>query len=44
MAINNFQLLIGKMLSSALRCMAHGGLSITKTSNEIEKRLTERNE
>ena len=31
---------VGKMLPSALRCTALGGLSITKTSKEIEKRLT----
>ena len=30
---------VGKMIPSALRCTAHGGLSITKTSKEIEKRL-----
>jgi len=30
---------VGKMLPSALRCTALGGLSITKTSKEIEKRL-----
>ncbi len=30
---------VGKMLPSALRCTALGGLSITKTSQEIEKRL-----
>jgi L-serine dehydratase len=35
---------VGKMLPSALRCTALGGLSITKTSKEIEKRLAQRNE
>jgi len=35
---------VGKMIPSALRCTAHGGLSITKTSKEIEKRLAEKNE
>jgi L-serine dehydratase len=30
---------VGKMLPSALRCTAYGGLSITKTAKEIEKRL-----
>ena len=30
---------VGKMLPSALRCTALAGLSITKTSKEIEKRL-----
>ncbi len=30
---------VGGMLPSSLRCTALGGLSITKTSNEIEKRL-----
>ncbi len=30
---------VGKMLPSALRCTALGGLSVTKTSKEIEKRL-----
>jgi L-serine dehydratase len=30
---------VGKMLPSALRCTALGGLSITPTSKEIEKRL-----
>ena len=34
---------VGKMLPSALRCTARGGLSITKTSREIEKRLAEKN-
>ena len=33
---------VGKMIPSALRCTAHGGLSITKTSKEIEKRLAEK--
>jgi len=32
---------VGKMLPSALRCTALGGLSITKTSLEIEKRLAQ---
>ena len=32
---------VGKMLPSALRCTAKGGLSITPTSKDIEKRLTE---
>jgi L-serine dehydratase len=31
---------VGKSLPSALRCTALGGLSITKTSREIEKRLS----
>ncbi|MCP4140612.1 MAG: hypothetical protein GY755_10045 [Chloroflexi bacterium] len=35
---------VGKMIPSALRCTAHGGLSITKTSKEIERRLAEKNE
>ena len=35
---------VGKMLPSALRCTALGGLSITKTSKEIEKRLTQKND
>ncbi len=35
---------VGKMLPSELRCTALGGLSITKTSREIEKRLTQNNE
>jgi len=30
---------VGKMLPSALRCTAKGGLSVTKTSKEIERRL-----
>ena len=30
---------VGKMLPSALRCTGNGGLSITETSKEIEKRL-----
>ena len=30
---------VGKMIPSALRCTALGGLSITKTSKEIESRL-----
>ena len=33
---------VGKMLPSALRCTALGGLSITKTSKEIEKRLAKK--
>ena len=33
---------VGKMLPSSLRCTALGGLSITKTSREIEKRLISR--
>ena len=33
---------VGKMLPSALRCTANGGLSITPTSKEIEKRLHKR--
>jgi L-serine dehydratase len=33
---------VGKMIPSALRCTAYGGLSITKTSKEIEKRLAEK--
>ena len=32
---------VGKMLPSALRCTANGGLSITNTSKEIEKRLAQ---
>ena len=32
---------VGKMLPAALRCTALGGLSITKTSLKIEKRLSE---
>ncbi len=35
---------VGKMLPSALRCTALGGLSITKTSKEIEKRLAQKND
>ena len=35
---------VGKMLPSALRCTALGGLSITKTSIEIEKQLTQNDE
>jgi len=34
---------VGKMLPSALRCTGHGGLSITTTSKEIEKRLAQTN-
>ena len=30
---------VGKMLPAALRCTALGGLSVTKTAREIEKRL-----
>ena len=33
---------VGKMLPSALRCTAYGGLSITKTSKKIEKRLAQK--
>jgi L-serine dehydratase len=33
---------VGKLLPSALRCTAYGGLSITKTSKEIEKRLAQK--
>lgn len=32
---------VGKMLPSALRCTALGGLSITTTSKEIERRLSQ---
>lgn len=32
---------VGKMIPPSLRCTARGGLSITKTSQEIEKRLTQ---
>jgi L-serine dehydratase len=35
---------VGKMLPSALRCTANGGLSITKTSKEIEKHLAKKDE
>jgi L-serine dehydratase len=35
---------VGKMLPSALRCTAYGGLSITKTSKEIEKHLAQKDE
>ncbi len=35
---------VGKMLPPALRCTGHGGLSITKTSKEIEKRLAQKDE
>jgi L-serine dehydratase len=35
---------VGKMIPSALRCTAQGGLSITKTSKEIEKRLAQKDE
>jgi len=35
---------VGKMIPSALRCTALGGLSITKTSKEIEKRLAQNDE
>jgi L-serine dehydratase len=33
---------VGKMLPSAFRCTALGGLSITKTSKEIERRLAQK--
>lgn len=33
---------VGKMLPSALRCTAYGGLSITTTAKEIEKRLAQK--
>ena len=33
---------VGKMLPAALRCTAYGGLSITSTSKEIEKRLAQK--
>ena len=33
---------VGKMLPAALRCTAYGGLSITRTSKEIEKRLAQK--
>ena len=33
---------VGKMLPPALRCTGHGGLSITKASKEIEKRLAQK--
>jgi L-serine dehydratase len=32
---------VGKMLPSTLRCTGGGGLSITKTAKEIEKRLAQ---
>ena len=35
---------VGKMLPSALRCTALGGLSITKTSKDIEKRLAQKDD
>jgi len=35
---------VGKMLPPALRCTAYGGLSITTTSKEIEKRLAQKGE
>ncbi len=35
---------VGKLLPSTLRCTALGGLSITKTSVEIEKRLAQNDE
>jgi L-serine dehydratase len=35
---------VGKMLPSALRCTAYGGLSITKTSKEIERHLAQKDE
>jgi L-serine dehydratase len=34
---------VGKMLPSELRCTVLGGLSITKTSKEIEKQLAQKN-
>lgn len=33
---------VGKMLPSALRCTAYGGLSVTTASKEIEKRLAQK--
>ena len=33
---------VGKLLPAALRCTAYGGLSITRTSKEIEKRLAQK--
>jgi L-serine dehydratase len=33
---------VGKMLPAALRCTAYGGLSITRTAKEIEKRLAQK--
>ena len=35
---------VGKMLPSALRCTALAGLSVTKTSKEIEKRLAKKDD
>jgi L-serine dehydratase len=35
---------VGKLLPAALRCTAYGGLSITKTSKEIERRLAQNSE
>ena len=35
---------VGKMLPSAFRCTALGGLSITKTSKEIERRLAQKDD
>jgi len=35
---------VGKVIPSALRCTALGGLSITKTSKEIEKRLAQKDD
>jgi L-serine dehydratase len=33
---------VGKMLPSALRCTGYGGLSVTKTAKQIEKRLAQK--
>ncbi len=33
---------VGKMIPAALRCTAYGGLSITRTAKEIEKRLAQK--
>jgi len=35
---------VGKLLPAELRCTAHGGLSITRTSQAIEKRLAQTEE
>lgn len=35
---------VGKSIPSELRCTALGGLSITNTSREIEKRLNQLND
>ena len=35
---------VGKLLPAELRCTAHGGLSITRTSRAIEKRLAQTEE